>query len=185
MFALDDFQFEHRGHRFSFTSSGLFTLIDEKGESFYERRQPLFDKLLSHLLWVCSWLSLIAILNYFCKNIFLLKMVNSFLMALIFVHLFIFGCRLTQLLLMGGIKELLFPPLWERVGRKLEKKGSLQLLQAYKLDTHMGHLTNLVRIQIKKGAISDAKATLEKALSHFPEHPLLLRLHECLMNKAF
>jgi hypothetical protein len=162
-------------YRFDFTSSGLFTLVDKEGEPLYERALPFFEKAMSHLVWIFFWMSLILASHFFLPLSWL-KTTDRLLMALIFFHLFFFGCRLTTLLLFGGLMPILFPPLWIRLTRKLQKGAGFELLTKHALHTHPGLLTNLALVQYTHGESQAACQTLRRALSYAPDHPLLLEL---------
>jgi hypothetical protein len=160
--------FEQCG-KYTFDFTPLFTLVDQFGEPIYPRALPLLEKLASHFLYVILWLTLLLIPQPFSQT------TNYIFMSAIFFHLFFIGCRLTSLLLLGGLIPTLFPPLWIRLTRKLQRNPSLSLLKKYNLHNHPGLLTNLALIQHISHNPS-ARSTLQLALSHAPNHPAILHL---------
>ena len=156
-------------YTFDFTASGFFTLVDSNGEPFYEQALPLFERVVSHLMWIFFWLALILTTQFFAWSTY----ASPLLMGLIFVHLFFAGCRLTTLLITGGLKPILFPPLWIRLTRKLQKGGGIELLEKYNLHNNPGLLTNLSLIYLTRGERQEALNTLHNALSKAPDNPYL------------
>lgn len=155
-------------YQFGFTPSGFFTLINKEGEPLYEQALPFFEKAVSHLVWGFFWVALILISNFFLsKNT--LYWTDRFFMTMIILHLFLFGCRLTTLLLLGGLKPILFPPLWIKITRKLQKGGDLQLLTKYQLQNHPGLLINLALVQYTRKENKEAEQNLKKAFTLAPE----------------
>jgi hypothetical protein len=152
------------GYTFNFTSSGLFTLVDKEGAPLYEQTLPLFEKLISHLVWIFFWVVLILTTHIFVPPSWL-AVTDRLFMGLIFFHLFFFGCRLTSLLLKGGLKPILFPPLWIRLTRKLQKGHSIELLRKYHLEDHPGLLANLALAQFAREQHIEARQTLQRALT--------------------
>lgn len=160
-------------YSFDFTTpSGLFTLVNSEGDAFYEPSLRYFEKALSHVLWIFFWLSILVVTH---QNFSFLWLEQA-LMSLVFIHLFLFGCRLTTLLVNGGIKPLLFPPLWIKLTRKMQKGQGLELLKKHHLDDHPGLLVNLALIQFHQRQTQLAEHTFQQALSLLPDHPLLLQL---------
>ncbi len=166
---------------FDFTSSGLFTLVNQEGDSLYEQILPFFEKSVSHLLWISLWLTLILLSHLFLPQS-MLNISDFAVMALIFFHLFFFGCRVTPLLLKGGLKQTLFPPLWIRLTRKLQKGKGIELLEKHNLHAHPGLLTNLALAQVQRGELNLAYNTLQLALMHAPNHPIITNLSEILLT---
>jgi hypothetical protein len=160
------------GYHFDFAESGLFTIVDSNGACFYEQVFPFFEKTVSHLIWIFFWMSLILASTCFCPQTWL-RLSNPLFMIFIFIHLFLFGCRLTTLLLKKGLKPILFPPLWIRVTRKLQKGSGLELLKKYSLETHPGLLSNLARVYYNKGEIDQAAKVLRLALVYAPDNQFL------------
>jgi hypothetical protein len=160
---------------FHFTPSGLFTLVDKEGEPLYEKALPFFEKVVSHLLWILLWLALIWASHAVC-SVKWLYFTDRILTLLLFFHLFLLGCRLTTLLLKGGLRAILFPPLWVKLTRQLQKGAGLELLQKYDLHNHPGLLANLSLAQYRRGQYRDAHQTLTQALAHAPDDPVLLEL---------
>lgn len=159
-------------YHFDFTSNGFFQLVDNKGEPLYEKAQPCFEKLINNCIWMGIWFTLILVLHtqiYF----------GFLLMGLIFIHLFFVGCRLTTLLIMGGLTPILFPPLWVKLTRKMQKGARLEFLQKYHLQNHPGLLFNLALITLSYDP-AQSKIYLKTALFHMPQHPHLLALHQAL-----
>jgi tetratricopeptide (TPR) repeat protein len=168
-------------YKYMFTASGFFTLANKADEPLYDQALPLFEKAMSHLIWTFCWISLILASYLFLPRVWLYY-TDRFLMALIFVHLFFFGCRLTSLLLKGGIKPILLPPLWVRITRQLQKGKGLELLAKHHLEKHPGLLANLALIQYGKSDYAAAKHTLSQALLYSPNHPILLELQQALIK---
>jgi hypothetical protein len=156
-------------YRFDFSSNGFFLLVNPEGEPLYDQALPYFEKLISHLVWIFFWLMLV-ITSHFLPP---LPFLDYTFMGLIFLHLFFFGSRLTTLLLLGGLKPILFPPLWVRITRKLQKGAGLELLKKHHLHTHPGLLTNLA-------LFSNNPTHLLTALTYAPDHPHLLTLLHAL-----
>ena len=164
------YPFESDGsYSYGFTSSGLFTLITKDGEPLYAQTIPLAEKLASHLLWTLFWVAL--------------SLLTPLFMPLIIVHLFIFGCRLTTLLIKGGVRPLLFPPLWIRLTRALQKEPSLAPLKKHNLQNHPGLLSNLALIHYTQNRPQQGRETLQKALS-LSDHPDLLQISENLIERT-
>lgn len=159
-------------YTYGFTSSGLFTLIDSNGDSLYQQVIPLWEKLGSHLVWIFFWVMLIVATNLF----FVSSVANRLFMTLIFLHLFLFSCRLTTLLLKGGVKPVLFPPFWIRITRQLQKGKNLDHLKAHDLDQHPGLLVNLALVELSQGNSQEGHHLLRRALSFCPDHPAILQL---------
>ena len=168
---------------FDFTSSGLFTLVDKQGEPLYEKAFPFFEKALSHLVWIFLWLTFILMSHYLLPRSWLC-FTDRGLMSLIFLHLFFFGCRLTHLLIGGGLKPILFPPLWIRLTRKLQRDAGLEILKAHRLEHHPGLLVNLSLIHFTQGRSAEAEQTLRLALSHLPGHPHLIQLLHAISHSG-
>lgn len=160
---------------FNFTETGLFTLVDRDGEPVYPQILPIFDKLISHCLWILLWGGYILLHHYLFPTL-LREGVDKFLMSVIFVHLFFLGCRLTTLLLKGGLKAIFFPHLWMRITRRLCKNPSLELLRKYHLETHPGLLANLALAHISREEFSAARSALELAMKQAPENPIFPEL---------
>lgn len=157
-------------YEYGFTDRGVFTLLTKKGESLYAYAIPLCEKLGSHLLWVFFWLVLILVSNLFFSDR-VVFMSGRVFMSLIFVHLFIFGCRLTTLLIKGGFRPVFFPPLWIRLTRQFQKGSGIELLKKHQLDTHPGLLVNLALTQLNREEPEKGHQTLVQALHHCPDHP--------------
>lgn len=169
------FPFESDGrYAYGFTPTGFFTLISREGESLYEETIPLCEKLGSHLIWIFLWASVAAFFNLFSFPIFFV--LSRFVMAMIFLHIFLFGCRLTTLLMKGGFRPIFFPPLWIRVTRQLQKGGNFTLLKRYHLDRHPGLLVNLALIEFSRRNDNEGRQALQRALAISPEHPVLQEL---------
>lgn len=122
-----------KANHFGYTSEGFYTLLTRDGEPLYAHALPLAEKLLSHILYIALWLTCI----------FLFPSVGTYFMSAIFVHLFFFGCRLTTLLIKGGLLAVLFPPLHARITSKLARGAGIDLLKKHNLETHPGLLANL------------------------------------------
>lgn len=176
-------RFDHDGHyEYGFTPSGLFTILNKKGESYYNVVLPLFEKLGSHLIWIFLWIVAILVSNLlFSPHV--LRLPNLLMMSLIFVHLMIFGSRLTHLLLQGGCLAVLFPPLWIRITRQFQKGKGTELLEKHKLRDHPGLLVNLGLIQIDSGRLAEGKQRLEEALVSAPGHPIIEQIYTTLSTK--
>lgn len=145
-------------YSYGFTESGLFTLLDKKGEPFYPKVLPLVDKILSHLIYLLFWLVLIGIFNCLVPQS-LLPVSNRILMSLVVFHLFFLGCRLTTLLMIHPLRPLFFPPLWVRLMRKIAKGGGMELLEKYQLETHEGLLANLRLAEALRGTVQPTPAS--------------------------
>lgn len=154
-------------YTFDFAPSGFFTLMNKKGEPLYENSHPFFDKVVGHALWIAIWLTLTLFTHPLCDRLF---------MTFIFIHLFLLGCRLTTLLLNGGFRPLLFPPLWVKLTRSLQKGHGLELLQKFNLHQHPGLLANLALIRYSRGDYQAAQTLANQALILAPDHPHLTQL---------
>jgi hypothetical protein len=159
-------------YTYDFTSSGFYTLVTKDGEPLYEKAFPYFEKVYSHLIWMLIWTCLILLSRILAPASWLTFM-DLFFMSLIFLHLFLFGCRLTSLLLVGGLKPFLFPPVCVRLTRKMQQNPCLDILKSKNLASHPGLLVNLSLIQHIQGRRSEAKETLRLALDILPDHPHL------------
>lgn len=166
-------------YRFDFTASGFFTLVDSQGEPFYDQALPFFEKAVAHLIWIFFWLTFIIFTHIFLPSRWQTYL-DRILMSIIFAHLFLLGCRLTTLLLKKGLKPILFPPLWIKITRKLQKKPDIQILQKKNLDTHPGLLSNLAIIEYLHGDVVSAQTHLNLALNYAPNHPALTALISCI-----
>lgn len=165
---------------FYFNESGFFGLVNKRGEPLYEQALPFFQKACSHLVWIFFWIALILT----CQMLFpTQRLTDRLFMILIFFHLFLFGCRLTSLLLTGGLRPILFPPLWVKLTRKLQKGEGIALLQKYHLENHPGLLSNLAITQYARGEYADAQKSITLALSYANNHPILLTLSEAINKK--
>lgn len=162
-------------YTYGFTSTGLFTLINKNGEPLYEETIPICEKLGSHLLWIFLWIVIIVASNLFFSDT-VVRVVDRLFMTLIFFNLFLFGCRLTTLLLKGGFKPIFFPPLWMRLTRQLQKGKGIELLKNHKLDTHPGLLVNLALVQFSRDQFTEGRHTLRQALALYPDHPDILQI---------
>jgi hypothetical protein len=151
--------------------------MDKNGEPLYEQALPFFEKAISHLVWIFFWMSLILASHPFF-SVSWLHFTDRALMAMIFFHLFLFGCRLTPLLVKGGLKPILFPPLWVRLTRRMQRGAGMELLTKHDLHNHPGLLTNLSLVQYCNRRHFEACQTLRKALTHAPDHPLLSQLFQ-------
>ena len=171
-------------YRFNFSEKGIFTLMNRKGEPLYELAFPLFNKVCSHLLWILLWTLLIAVTNLFGPTTYL-KTTNPLFMSLIFFHLFLFGGRLTQLLLVGGCRAIISPPLWIRLTRQFQKGAGVELLKRHRLENHPGLLANLSLIKAQLGDSEASELTLSHALELCPKHPALQALYHHLAAKNF
>lgn len=171
-------------YRFNFSEKGIFTLMNRRGESLYEMAFPVFNKVCSHLLWMLLWTLLIGVTNFFGPTTYL-KTTNPLFMALIFFHLFIFGGRLTQLMLVGGVKAICAPPLWIKLTRQFQKGEGIELLKKHKLENHPGLLANLSLIKAQLGESDASKEILSHALEICPKHPALQALYHHLASNEF
>jgi len=162
---------------YDFTTSGFFTLVNQNGEPLYEKALPFFEKAYSHLIWIFLWFTLIAFSHFACPTVWHF-FCDRILMILIFFHLFIFGCRLTSLLLKGGLWPILFPPLWVRLTRRMQKGLGLELLKSKDLAAHPGLLANLSLICFIQKRHREAEQALHLALNILPDHPHLLLLQQ-------
>lgn len=162
-------------YTYGFTSSGLFTLMNKDGEPLYEEAIPLCEKLGSHLLWIFLWIVGIVSANLLFSDSIVL-VVDRVFMTLIFFHLFLFGCRLTSLLLKGGFRPIFFPPLWMSLTRELQKGKGIEILKKHNLSDHPGLLVNLALVQFSREQINEGRQTLHRALSLCPDHPDLLTI---------
>jgi len=170
------FHFDSDGrYAYGFTSSGLFTLLNKDGESLYDEVVPLCEKLGSHLIWVFLWIVVIVASNLLFSDS-VVTIVNRVFMSLIFVHLFLFGCRLTTLLIKGGFKPIFFPPLWMRITRELQKGKGAEVLKKHSLEEHPGLLVNLALVQFSREQTHEGRQTLRHALSVCPDHPAILQI---------
>ncbi|MCP5469697.1 MAG: hypothetical protein H7A36_04235 [Chlamydiales bacterium] len=129
-------------YQYGFTQSGLFTLLDKKGEPFYPKVLPIADKVLGNLIWIALWVLAIFLTNWLLPSPILLH-TNRALMALLIFNLFFLGCRLTQLLLCRPLRPLFFPPLWMRLTRQIARGADITLLKKHNLQDHPGLLANL------------------------------------------
>ncbi len=155
-----------RTHKYTFgyAPSGHFTLLNKWGEPFYERALPLFQKVLSHLLWLVLFL--------------ILTRLHPWFMAFVFFSLFLLGMRLTALMLSGGLRPILFPPLWVRLSNQLRRGADERILAKHGLEKHPGLLTNLILSQLHTP--SNALVTTERALELYPDHEVLQSLYNFL-----
>ena len=170
------YPFDHDGrYAYGFTSSGFFTLINRDGEPLYDATIPLCEKLGSHLIWIFLWIVLIIASNLLLPDQYVF-IIDCVLMSLIFFHLFLFGCRLTTLLLKGGFRPVFFPPLWMRLTRQLQKGEGLECLKEHKLEEHPGLLVNLALIQFTRDQKQEGQQTLRRALSLCPDHPAIQQI---------
>jgi len=172
------FEFDGRYH-YNFLPSGFFTLLNHKGEPYYEVARILVERLVSHLVWIFCWVVLILTIHFFNFEK-LIYFSDRFFTALIIANLFLFGCRLTTLLLRGGIRPVLFPPLWIRLTRRMQKGGGLEVLKRHDLQEHPGLLANLAIAELSRKDCKSAKLTLREALKFCPYHAALLELEGAL-----
>ncbi|MCC5832090.1 MAG: hypothetical protein JJU12_03505 [Chlamydiales bacterium] len=163
-------------YTYGFTSYGLFTVIDKEGQSLYSEAIPLCEKLGGHLLWIFLWIVVLVASNLFCPDSVIL-IIDRIFMSLIFFHLFLFGCRLTSLLLIGGFRPIFFPPLWMRLTRELQKGQGIEILKKHNLSDHPGLLVNLALVQLSREQIDEGRHTLRHALALCPGHPDLISIH--------
>ena len=166
---------------FDFTPSGLFTLVNKEGDALYDLSLPYFEKSFSHLVWIFFWSALILFSYLFKHNWH--YWTDRLFMALLIVHLFFLGCRLTTLLLMGGLRPILFPPLWIKLTRRLQKGAGIELLKKHQLHTHPGLLTNLALIHYSRGELHKAHTTIQEAM-HYSNHPILTAILSHLNQKT-
>ena len=186
---------------YNFCASGFFALLGhelKKGlyrltgnstytfQGFDNEVRPAVAKLLSHFLWACLWLIIIASLWYpviwgWMPPTFLewVRYAIYGFMALTLVNVFFFGYYATGLLIRGGVSTLISPPPWERVFRfsrdgKMDK--ALSLMEEKNLLDHPGLLANVALGCFKKKSISAGWDYLKKALALCPSHPALLVL---------
>lgn len=129
-------------YTYGYTESGLFTLLDKKGEPLYPKGYFLLDKVLSHFIYITIWALLILLSAWYAPTA-ITKYSNPLLMSLLLINLFFLGCRLTSLLMIHPLKPLFFPPLWMRITKKIAKGADFELLKEYNLETHEGLLANL------------------------------------------
>ncbi len=169
---------------FNFSSSGFFTLLNSKGEPLYDISLPLFNKVCSHLLWIILWASLIIATNLLGPTTYL-KTTNPLLMSLLVLHIFLLGCRLTNLLIYGAIKPIFSPPLWIKLTRQFQKGEGLDLLKKHHLEDHPGLLANLALTKAYLNKPQAAKEILDKALDLCPQHPALQTLYHTLAQNDF
>ncbi|MCH9625806.1 MAG: hypothetical protein S4CHLAM123_09860 [Chlamydiales bacterium] len=156
--------------------------MNKKGEPLYDGALPLFEKVLSHLIWVFFWLVLILVSHLFLPQSWM-HFADKILMSFVFVHCFIGGCRLTTLLLHGGLAPILFPPLWVRLTRRLLKGEGMELLSKHNLERHPGLLSNLALMHYHRNESTQAMDVIKKALMYAPDHPILQELQEILMTR--
>lgn len=167
------FLFEDDGrYSYGFTNRGLFTLLNKNGEPLYNTVIPLIYKLGSHLLWILIWFI----------GLFFLDFPRLFTSLIIF-HLFLFGCRLTALLLKGGFFPLLFPPLWMRLTKRLYRGEGFELLKRYNLERHPGLLVNLARAQLGRDQQEEGLKTLQTAYA-YSDHPAIGQMLEYLTSSG-
>ena len=78
------------------------------------------------------------------------------------MHIFLFGARLTTLLLKGGVIPIFFPPLWMRLTRQFQKGAGEELLKKHALEEHPGLLANLALAQLRRGEKEEAESLLKR-----------------------
>ena len=129
-------------YNYGYTESGLFTLLDKKGEPLYPKGYFFLDRVLSHLIYITFWTVLILVTAWYCP-VKITRFSNPILMSLLMINLFFLGCRLTSLLMIHPLRPLFFPPLWMRLTKQIAKGADITLLEKHNLENHEGLLANL------------------------------------------
>lgn len=144
-------------------------MVDQEGRDLCLVLQLLLKKQLAHLLWITLWVTLLCFFS-----------LPLLFIPLILFNGFCFTTRLIHFLSEEGTKVLFFPPLWEKLSRRMKKGEGYELLLQYHLTEHPGLLYNLARTELEREEKEKARQALQKALYLEPKHPLFLKLQQSL-----
>lgn len=171
----------HEGYYYNFSLLGRFELLDK--ENFKKKKLPssllketslLCEKIGSHAIWMGVWILASSSIKKFSSLFFLLSV----------LHLFILGVHMTTLMIYGSLKALIFPPIWEKISKKIMKSKDVSILANYGLNQHPGFLTNLAIAYDKKGEVEQAILWLNCALELCPSHLYIKQLLEEIKSRS-